>query len=172
MVDAWIPFFLDRLCDQSRLLDAHSAHYLAIAISAYLTKELEVVEKVERSLGKASRRTSSFRRKTPSKVVPLAPRRKVTLKLRLPPTLASRCPPMQWPPMKLLFLRLWQTNNALNRIVLMPYQLMRQQATHQCRPTLPPLTLPISQTDLQYCLEAQRSGRKRLPTGGHRRLRT
>lgn len=46
LVDACIPFFLDRLCDQSRLLDAHSAHYLAITISAYLTQELLMVEKV------------------------------------------------------------------------------------------------------------------------------
>lgn len=47
VIDALVPYYLDRIFDQARLLDAHSIHYISLIIATYLTKELVVHEEAE-----------------------------------------------------------------------------------------------------------------------------
>ena len=52
-IEGFVPYFLDRLHDQARLIDQHSLHYLDVLITSYLAKELEVVQEEKAEVGTA-----------------------------------------------------------------------------------------------------------------------
>lgn len=46
LIEAVVPFFLDRCTDQVKMLDACSMHYASLIITAYLEKELQIQKEV------------------------------------------------------------------------------------------------------------------------------
>lgn len=46
LIEAVVPFFLDRCTDHVKILDAYSMHYISLIVIAYLEKELLVQKEV------------------------------------------------------------------------------------------------------------------------------
>ena len=56
LIEAFVPYYLDRIFDQTQLLDAQSVHYVSIVVAAYLSEKLLVkpIEKKEVSKDEVS----------------------------------------------------------------------------------------------------------------------
>lgn len=50
LIEAVVPFFLDRCTDQVKMLDACSMNYISLIIIGYLEKELQVQKEVKKFL--------------------------------------------------------------------------------------------------------------------------